>query len=708
MLRDFNKSEEKEKYKVGSSEAGKLRVFIHQMEGYLDKHTDTTDEYTSEQYARMEFAAVRLKFYEILEQDMSFPQKLELLGDFIENLEADSIGAALFLEDNDEYHTPIDYFIALSLEAVFGQVRYAKDRFLSQDLRDKIENNEDTVLNFVQRCLKAVQSGAENSDFWYEPASNKDDYEEDYSYNPRYIHDSGYIINNEGLIFILSQVKDKRAIEVILDMVQVTPGLLTRYTADVLQDSSRELMKSVLLKNLRSKNEVIRIESARLLMLIETGRLGITDEGLDYLNTRYDLGEFNSSKSFAQRISDRGDLGIFDEEEKLQKYFTADIATNAQEEYVQAKVVDFTIEDLFFDIQEITPEERDRREELIEEFKQKYFQFHEADFFADSHVRFSNYSLREQLSFLHYYRNATQEERDAAKGFVRMYGDDGFKVFMTAQVGNIDPRQVLEIISAMGPVHARITLRTFASFVDKVALLSELLSNRLCGDKGCSQEERYRIERKLLERGAGIWEKFDSDVDFENVVREIQGKHADVAVFAIILQELRDAGHKITIEDFESLFFGAYQGKDLEPEDIGRMKEIYLRNYQEHPELQSYVIGAFDQKMQDEGTLWYVLKIEDEVVAFNRFDKQSDGSLYFGSFNVDPNAKGAKIGEEMMLRTLDELAKDHVIEADAIVGAPITEHYLRRGFQETGRKVVGGIELVHIVRDDRKSEKIAA
>ncbi len=64
---------------------------------------------------------------------------------------------------------------------------------------------------------------------------------------------------------------------------------------------------------LKDKNPDVKWAAGRALHRLEFGRIGISSEGVQYLERMYDLGEYNNPNFHVSRLTADGDVGIFDE-----------------------------------------------------------------------------------------------------------------------------------------------------------------------------------------------------------------------------------------------------------------------------------------------------------------------------------------------------------------------------------------------------------
>ncbi len=155
-----------------------------------------------------------------------------------------------------------------------------------------------------------------------------------------------------------------------------------------------------------------------LLYRLEFGQIGISNKGVQYLEKMYDLGELNNPDYFAQRLTAKGDIGVFDDKKVLQKYFNLGDLTS-QEQVVKPKIHQFVYETLFREKEGETPEERKQREMYLQELKENYFGFYDDEFFTKTGIRFNNLDFKEQGWFLMYYKESVPDKQEELMDFAR-------------------------------------------------------------------------------------------------------------------------------------------------------------------------------------------------------------------------------------------------------------------------------------------------
>lgn len=283
------------------------------------------------------------------------------------------------------------------------------------------------------------------------------------------------------LLAVLGQMKDTKAdteanVDVVVDFWQKNRNpIFGNAVADVLssQDPTRGAAK--LLEAIRAEKDS-PTPLAAILYRLEFGRVGISDDGVKYLEKMYDLGEYNKPDYHVSRLTADGEVGIFDEELALVKYFhLGDLAS--PEKKVRAKVLDFVYETLFSESEGETETDRKQRLQYLEEFKQNYYQIANNEIFTSTGVRLNNLSFKEQGWFTTYFNQATEPERQALRGFVQQYEETGMKTFLACEYGLRVGQEIIEIGSSKkyGETAARETFQAFTDIATQAEEISQII-----------------------------------------------------------------------------------------------------------------------------------------------------------------------------------------------------------------------------------------
>ncbi|MBI3952716.1 MAG: hypothetical protein HY336_02045 [Candidatus Doudnabacteria bacterium] len=526
----------------------------------------------------------------------------------------------------------------------------------------------------------------------------------------------------EHAITVLGEVGSDQTIEVFKRFI-VSQGDLSPVWFDRLLSAFRDIdlnkSAAMLLELARSGNEINKMSALAMLYRLEPRQIGISEEGVHYLQRVFDVGQFNNPNFYAQRITSRGQVGIFEKSsQRLQKYF--ELTGLTSEEKNTAQLMDLTYATLFTPKKGETEGERHEREKFLAEFQEKYFGFLNGDFFDIAGIRFNDLSFAEQAQFMMFYGRADEAMKTRVIDFCKKFGLNGFKVFLSLDYG----KEMADVVLQIGDSHPAAS-KIFAKYVEiinKTEVVEDYLATNV---KGLSDRPQVidRVRENLLRRAKEFIAQYkitgdgaDSRFDLKRVTRELDNLKSGVLLYGATLKGLREEGQKIDMEDLAGAEFIVVEG--VQPEDVPQMRAIYARNYAHVPEFQRELLENFDRVMSpdqgygwgDGGNTYYILKINGQVRAFNRFhtlgedDREGITHVEFGFFNVDRDYQGFEIGEAMMERSLDLQARSAIIEATCTATDVIAQRYIARGFVGTGFVAdYKGIADLSIERDDQEN-----
>jgi len=463
----------------------------------------------------------------------------------------------------------------------------------------------------------------------------------------------------------------------------------------------------------KEKDPYSKALATRALYHIELGKVGISRQGVQYLDKMYDLGPLNNPDYFAHRATGEGQVAIFDEDQKALGYFQLH-SLDSPEKKLHADFLEFSYETLFTPKPDETKAEKKQREAVLEEFKEKYFQTYLTDFFEKTGVRFNNMRFPEQGQFLWYAQNASEKDKKRAMEFISQYREPGFRAFLSLDADQNNGEKILQIGEKLNQSAAQAIFDKYSQIVDQTEQVRDYLRQNFDDEKEFSEQTVNQIINNLLQKGRDLLADFadktkkrKGKIDTSEVLKELADIQTENLLFLSSFKELKRAGEKFSFEDIKNLQFNIENAAELKKQDIEQMKEVYAKNYEEYPDLQKQLLADFDKAAKSEKTIFYTLKHKDQVVAFNRFDDLGKGRKRFASFNVDPDFKGAKLGEAMMERSIDIESQNNILEATCLSFTPISGKYIESGF--TAKELIDyqGLPVLKIEKDNKKESEYA-
>jgi len=327
-------------------------------------------------------------------------------------------------------------------------------------------------------------------------------------------------------------------------------------------------------------------------------------------------------------------------------------------------------------------------------------------------IELKDFSVRVQVQFLNFLFEKNEDEVKKTIAFLKQGNStDRLKSFLSLEQGGTNMGENILAIGEKLPKEA--ADRVFAKYAEMADRAGEARKN--------SEKDADAIEAKLLERGKSFlsWiaehaEEFAHNERLLSALNErLENLNAETILTVNALRAMKGSGNTEGIREFLDGSFRILKGRDLSSKTKTEMENLYHMSYPSEREGQfreTLVRNLYEQKIPDPSARFYTFFVgENEkksLKAFCSFQDKSDGSVYFGAFNVDEFFSGEKMGCLMMDEGLEREAKKRVVRGDCIPEKPISEHYLeKRGFIGKSFSNLEGIDLLAIERDDKNSER---
>jgi len=264
----------------------------------------------------------------------------------------------------------------------------------------------------------------------------------------------------------LMEFKDEKIVDNLIEFIEKDENgaLFVRKVCDIINNIKPERAINKLLDLLKSDNGSIRRDASAMLFRLEFGRLGISREGVEYLeNIIFDLGqEHNNENYHVERLTADGEIGIFkpkeikggDEEEyELIKYIEiGDLSgipskDEREKEKIKLKrnVLNLVYDTLFIGKPGETELEKQKRLRYLEDLKRNYYKIAGDKIFTETGVRLNNLSFKEQGWFMIYFNEVGKGKMAELQKFVQKYGEEGIKTFLAMEHGEDKGKIILEL-----------------------------------------------------------------------------------------------------------------------------------------------------------------------------------------------------------------------------------------------------------------------
>lgn len=499
------------------------------------------------------------------------------------------------------------------------------------------------------------------------------------------------------ILAILNKLKNSNAnqdknTELVVDFWNKNRNpIFANAVADVLSAQNANLAASELLKLLKTEKDK-KEPIVAMLYRLEFGKIGISEEGVRYLEKVYDLGEYNNPDYHANRLTPDGDIGVFNEDLELIKYFHL-TNLDSDENKIPAQVLDFTYNTLFIGQPGESTEERTKREEYLNEFKKNYYRISEEEIFKKIGLHLNNLSFKEQGWFLIYFDQADAEKKEKLLAFISNHKEDGIKSFLALETDKQLGEKLLNLSSRLDRDSAAIFFHQLSEMTDLAEKEnSELKKLFLKDGEECSldwTEVRLGLLRKANEIITNFNQESEGPQANRNLLKALENGKAEISLLASVLKEAKKENLNINLETIKNLNLSVKEFNETMPSaDCQAVLNMAQENWHNfgNKKMEKAVISGLEKSLREnENQKAYTLKYRDRVIGFVRFEKTDNNSLYAGSFNVSNDLRGLSIGQKMMESVLVGESENNILEATASIKIPAGCAYVEKiGFVADG------------------------
>ena len=305
-------------------------------------------------------------------------------------------------------------------------------------------------------------------------------------------------------------------------------------------------------------------------------------------------------------------------------------------------------------------------------------------FMSETGLAANNYLWREQLVLADALTSV--KNKDKIVNFGKNYKKDGLRTFLSVeQGGNKMGDKILELGNPkkLPEDISRKIFKKYGEYIDAVNDVEGVIKKEY--KLSPSQKLINKTKESLLIRGRDLLlsqNKKLSDGYFseEKLIKSLENTKVGVDLFKNIFRIVKENNPETSFEDFAGLVPESITSRDqIEDEDVLKIDEIIDKNYQSE-DLRRAVKESFHKALESNKTTLNLLRKDEEIIALDRIDQREDGTLYFGSFNVDPDYCSSKIGAAFFEATVLPLMKKEIVKADCSALQPIASYYIESGF----------------------------
>jgi ribosomal protein S18 acetylase RimI-like enzyme len=309
------------------------------------------------------------------------------------------------------------------------------------------------------------------------------------------------------------------------------------------------------------------------------------------------------------------------------------------------------------------------------------------NFSIESNVNIHNLSWREQQWLVTFrYQYETRDDIEKLYLFGKQFGLEGLKAFLNCEYDMKSGERIITLGEKLDERDAKKVFDKINGILEQIEGYGDEIKN-IIG----KETDSVKIKLQLFKKTTLIIKNFSDALQEKNNVESIEKLLSDLekskTEIILLAAALKSGVALEQLKDWE-----VSEKEDLDEAEKEEMVAITERNWDQIKNIKGAVVGKFKETLGNEKKKkWYVAKFQNKVVSFMMFTLTDRGTLYAGSFNVDPDARGLGIGDEMMERALRKESETHVLEATVSPRIPAGTAYVER----TGFVIDGYIANYH-------------
>ncbi len=380
---------------------------------------------------------------------------------------------------------------------------------------------------------------------------------------------------------------------------------------------------------------------------------------------------------------------------KKAEQFSADLQQEIEKIYNQEKsdlpILDFKpYEELPKDKQaNPVQDEKDEVSLLIQHLHRPDMRYHLE---ARLGIKLDEINLNSQIQFLKFMTTAEPEEFSRVETILKkgQFGQEFIHSFLSASGDENFTDILLKISEEFPPEAAKSIFSKYSEIAGTTEQVRSFLQENFANQSEYNQELEEKIIQNLLKKGKDLLVNYAKTPEKtpEQVLSELEDINTEIILFATTFKTLKNNNENISLEDFQNYSVKSQPPDQISEEQKDVMRQILITNWlSQNQAITEYALSHLNNGLSNPNSKFYIMRFNNEIIGYQRFDANSDGSLDAGSFNIKQEARGSHIGEAALRTYLNQEAASHVIKADASPFIPIAKRYIGEfGFVATGLK----------------------
>lgn len=281
-------------------------------------------------------------------------------------------------------------------------------------------------------------------------------------------------------------------------------------------------------------------------------------------------------------------------------------------------------------------------------------------------------TIREQFQLFRFLLTTDASSVQETFKTTHRFGQDAARSFLACERDAHAADDILEIARHAPPEDAEKVFRTFNRITDLLRISSGDLYREIFSHGTAERPTREALDDEFVARARAVLKSYADGIrqgqssEAQTIAERLERVETDTVLFASVFKTAFKGKSNVKFEDLRGVELSARRRDELEPETERAMLATARENWKQDPELRDLPVAALKNKLRggEDDSRFYLLKKEDRLLAFMRFDERPDGELYAGSLNVDPDLRGSAVGEAFLSASLDRAADGRAVHAD--------------------------------------------
>lgn len=290
--------------------------------------------------------------------------------------------------------------------------------------------------------------------------------------------------------------------------------------------------------------------------------------------------------------------------------------------------------------------------------------------------------------------------------FAEEYGLAGLQVLLMGEEDQSWPSYILELAKTNNTSQFSEAINVFGQLVTDEDEFKDQTQRILKSEPTVEYlaDSRAGSLKNLMEGFRGVVE---GTQDLSIIKKNLEAKTASNFM---TFKSLVNLGLVESLTDLKDSKLEIKNGSEISIEDVDIMRSIYSQNQAEvgaHDE----ILAHFDERVKDPATKFYIFKWQNKIQSFVAFSSKGENLFEATSFNVDPSARGYKIGEAMLEEAIAKEAEEHILYGECYANLKISAKYIETGwiaeghFTEPGKERNTTDQLLNIFRDEKNNQE---